>query len=125
MRVHSKFREGTMNTKVCSTEIRMASPFTAMYAFLEPHRQWIESVLGCVTADSVTFECEVSFGQLVAEDILEGVALDRQCLLGGNALRPAVERWELPAGISPRIALIYSREQDRKSTRLNSSHVSI
>jgi hypothetical protein len=111
MNAHLNTKEGIMNTKASSTEIRLAPPVAAMNAFLEPHQQWMERVLGCATAGSVTFECEVPFGQLVAEDILEGVALDRQCLLGGMVLRPAVERWELPPGVSPRIALFHSREQ--------------
>ena len=66
-----------MNTNLCSAEIRLAPPVAAMNAFLEPHRQWMDGVLGCASAESVTFECEVPFGQLVAEEILEGVALDR------------------------------------------------
>ncbi|MFZ3278947.1 MAG: AAA family ATPase, partial [Candidatus Sulfotelmatobacter sp.] len=76
----------------------------------------IESVLGCPTSDSVTFEVEVPFGQLVAEDILEGVTLDRQCLLGADALRAEVLRWELPPGLSPRIELIYSHEPNSPIT---------
>lgn len=94
-----------------SSEIRLAPSVAAMNAFIEPHRQWIESVLGCSTSDSVTFEVEVPFGQLVAEDILKGVTLDRQCLLGADALRAEVLRWELPPGLSPRIELVYSHEQ--------------
>jgi hypothetical protein len=39
------------------------------------------------------------------------VTLDRQCLLGADALRPQVLRWELPPGVSPRIELVYSHEQ--------------
>jgi len=94
-----------------SSEIRLAPSVVAMNAFIEPHRQWIESVLGCSTSDSVTFEVEVPFGQLVAEDVLKGVTLDRQCLLGADALRAEVLRWELPSGLSPRIELVYSHEQ--------------
>lgn len=96
---------------ISSSEIRLAPSVAAMNAFIEPHRQWIESVLGCSTSDSVTFEVEVPFGQLVAEDILKGVTLDRQCLLGADALRAEVLRWELPPGLSPRIELVHSHEQ--------------
>ena len=86
---------------ICSPEIRLAPSVVAMNAFIEPHRQWIESVLGCPTVDSVTFEVEVPFGQLVAEDILKGVTLDRQCLRGADTIRSEVLRWELPPGVSP------------------------
>ena len=72
---------------ICSSEIRLAPSVAAMNAFIEPHRQWIESVTGCSTSDSVTFEVEVPFGQLAAEDILKGVTLHRQCLLGADAIR--------------------------------------
>lgn len=96
---------------ICSSEIRLAPSVAAMNAFIEPHRQWVESVLRCPTSDSVTFEVEVPFGQLVAEDILKGVTLDRQCLLGADAIRAEVLRWELPPGLSPRIELVYSHEQ--------------
>lgn len=101
---------------ICSSEIRLASSVAAMNAFVEPHRQWIESVLGCSTSDSVTFETEVPFGQLVAEDILKGVTLDRQCLLGADPLRAEVLRWELPPGLSPRIELVYSHERNSPIT---------
>jgi hypothetical protein len=94
-----------------SSEIRLAPAVAAMNAFIEPHRQWIESAIGCATSDSVTFDVEVPFGQLVAQDILKGTPLDHQCLLGGDAIRPQVLRWELPPGLSPRLELIYSHEQ--------------
>jgi hypothetical protein len=83
----------------------------AMNAFIDPHRQWVESVTGCPTSDSVTFEVEVPFGQLVAEDVLKDVTLDRQCLLGADTIRGEVLRWEIPPGLSPRIELVYSHEQ--------------
>jgi hypothetical protein len=101
---------------ICSSEIRLAPSVVAMNAFIEPHRQWIENVLGCSTSDSITFEVEVPFGELVAEDILQGVTLDRQCLLGADALRAEVLRWELPPGLSPRIELVYSHEQQSPIT---------
>lgn len=96
---------------ICSSEIRLAPSVAAMNAFIEPHRQWIESVTGCSTSDSVTFEVEVPFGQLAAEDILKGVTLDRQCLLGADTIRSEVLRWETPPGLSARIELVYSHEQ--------------
>jgi hypothetical protein len=87
------------------TELRFAPPVAAMDAFIEPHRPWLESVLGCPLSESVTFELEVAFGQLVAEDLLGGVPLDRECLAGAETLRPVVSRWAIPPGLSPRITL--------------------
>ena len=105
-----------MSTKVCSSEIRLAPPVAAMNAFLEPHRKWMDHVLGCNSSESVIFELAVPFGQLAAERVLEAVVLDRQCLPGVDSLSPAVTRWEIPPGISPRIGLIHSRDQSSPIT---------
>jgi hypothetical protein len=94
------------------TEIRLAPSVSSMNAFIEPHRQWIESVLGCSASDSLTFELELPFGHFAAEETLKGAPLDRQCLFGADAVRPAAVRWEIPPGVSPRIELIQSREQE-------------
>ena len=90
---------------VIGTELRFAPPVAAMEAFIEPHRPWLESALGCPLSESVTFELGVAFGQLVAEDLMGGVPLDRECLAGAETLRPAVSRWAIPPGLSPRITL--------------------
>ena len=94
-----------------SSEIRLAPSVAAMNAFIEPHRQWIECVLGCAASDSITFELELPFGHFAADETLKGVPLDRQCLFGADAVRPSLVRWELPPGVSPRIEMIHSREQ--------------
>ena len=83
---------------ICPSELRLASSAAAMTAFIEPHRQWIENVIGCPWSESVTFEADVPFGQIVAEDLLTGVTLDRQCLLAGDAVRPATVRLGTSAG---------------------------
>jgi hypothetical protein len=101
------------------TEIRLAPSVSAMNAFMEPHRQWIEKALGCPVSESVTFELEVPFGQIVAEDLLHGTVLDRQCLVGADLLRPLTVRWEVPPTLSPRIQLIQSRDQNSPITSKN------
>jgi hypothetical protein len=83
-----------------------------MTAFLEPHRPWLESVLGCPLGETLTLEIELPFGQLAAESLLDGVRLDRGCLGGAATLRPAVGRWAVPPGVSPRIALEPSRDRE-------------
>jgi hypothetical protein len=93
------------------TEIRFAPAVAAMAAFLEPHRAWIESALGCGLRDAVRLEVEIPFGQLAVETLLAGAPLDDSCLAGAAPLRAAVERWELPPGASPRIALEPSRKR--------------
>lgn len=92
-------------------DVRLAPPVSAMQAFVEPYRDWIESVLGCPMPESVTFETEVPFGQLVAEDLLADASLDRGCLKEAEPLRPLVSRWATPPGASPRITLEPSRNR--------------
>ena len=65
--------------------------------------------MGCARSDSVTLEVEVPFGHLVAEEILKGVSLDRQCLVGADVLRPLVQRWELPPSVATRLRNCLSR----------------
>jgi hypothetical protein len=98
------------------TELRFATAISSMKAYLEPHRQWIESVLGCPQSDSLTFELETPFGQFAAGEILSGASLDRQCRVAADALRHSVVRWELPPGASPRIGLIPRRNREALCT---------
>jgi hypothetical protein len=100
------------NHMTATTELRFAPAVVAMAAFLEPHRPWLESVLGCPIGETLTVELQLPFGQLAAESLLDGVRLDRGCLDGGAALRPAITRWALPPGTSPRIALEPSRDRE-------------
>ena len=81
-----------------------------MAEFLEPLRPWIESVLDAPFAEAMTFEIDLPFGQVVAEDCLAGVVLDRECLERADALLPPIERWRLPDGVSRRVALAPSRD---------------
>jgi hypothetical protein len=97
-------------------QIGVASPVTAMEAFLERHRPWIESVVGCPPEETLTLECEIPFNHLVLEQLLADVNLDRQCLTAAEALRPMVTRWETPPGCSPRIELVGSRDRRARVT---------
>jgi hypothetical protein len=92
-------------------EIGIASPVTAMEAFLEPYRPWIESAVGCARAGSLTLEFGCAFSHLAVEELLSGTTLDRRCLGMAAALRPLVARWETPPGTSPRLELHPSRDR--------------
>src|SRR5439155_1165690 len=76
--------------------IGLASPVMAMEGFLEKHRTWIEAVVGCATAETITLECNFPFSHLVLEQMLAEVNLDRQCLGSAETLRPLVRHWETP-----------------------------
>jgi hypothetical protein len=98
------------------TTLRFAPAVAGMTAFLEPFRPWIESVLGIPLIHTITFEIDLPFGEVVVEDSLPGVLLDRACVERGDGLRPLIERWELPDGVSPRIQLEPSRDRRRLVT---------
>lgn len=92
-------------------EMRFAPPVAAMEAFVEPYREWFESVVGCPWAETLTLEIEGNIGQVATEYLLKGVSLDRQCLALAEALRPAVTRWAIPP-VSPRISLTPGRDRE-------------
>jgi ATP-dependent 26S proteasome regulatory subunit len=97
-------------------EFGLTSPVEAMEAFLEPYQTWIESVTGCSRSETVTLEFEFPFSHLVAEDLMAGVTLDRQCLGAAGALRELVRKWELPPRVSPRMELHASRDRQARVT---------
>lgn len=92
-------------------ELGLRPPVAAMEAFLEPHLAWIETAVGCRRQEALTLEFEFPFSHMVAEDLLAGVDLDRQCLRAAPALRKIVRRWEIPPERSPRIEMQPSRDR--------------
>jgi len=52
----------------------------------------------------------------VAEELMAGVELDRQCLGSASTVRKLVRRWELPPGVSPRMELHASRNRQAPVT---------
>ncbi len=97
-------------------ELGLTSPVSAMEAFLDAHRAWIETAIGSPRGEALTFELNFPFSHLVLEHMMEGVELDRQCLGAAASLRPLVRRWETPPGISPRIELMASRDRRARVT---------
>lgn len=97
-------------------ELGLTSPVEAMESFLEPYQAWIESVTGCSRSETATLEFEFPFSHLVAEDLMAGVTLDRQCLGAAGALRELVRKWELPPRVSPRMELHASRDRQARVT---------
>ncbi|MFB3779479.1 MAG: AAA family ATPase [Bryobacteraceae bacterium] len=97
-------------------ELGLTSPVSAMEAFIEGYRAWIETAIGCPRGEALTLEFNFPFSHLVLEQMMAGVELDRQCLGAADALRPLVDRWETPPGISPRIELMASRDRRARVT---------
>jgi ATP-dependent 26S proteasome regulatory subunit len=95
-------------------ELGLTSPVEAMNTFLDPHKEWIETVTGCPRSETLTLEFDFPFSHLVAEDLMAGVTLDRQCLGAAAALRELVRKWELPPHVSPRLELHASRDRQAR-----------
>lgn len=96
---------------ITSTQIRFAPAVTSMRDYLEPHLAWLEKVVGCAYPETVTFEIDLPIGQLVIEDMLDGVPLDGESEVS-SGLRAAIDRWESAGTTSPRIHVALSRKRD-------------
>jgi len=94
---------------ITSTQIRFAPAVTSMRDYLEPHLPWLEKVVGCSYADTVTFEIDLPIGRLVMDDLLNGVPLDDE-LEVPYGFKSEIDRWELAGEMSPRINLAPSRK---------------
>lgn len=93
---------------IASTQIRFAPAVTSMRDYLEPHLPWLERVVGCPYAETVTFEIELPIARLVIDDLLNGVLLDDE-LEVPSGFKSEIHRWELAGEMSPRISLAPSR----------------
>ena len=93
------------------TQIRFAPAVTSMRDYLEPHLPWLEKVVGCAYAATVTFEIELPIGRFVLDDLLRGVSLDEE-LEVECGFKSEIDRWELARDTSPRIDLAPSRTQE-------------
>ena len=103
--------ERAKEENMLETIVRFPPAVVGMAHFLDPYRPWIDSVLSASPVDTVTFELDVPFAEVVLENLLEGAPLDRQCLERSHPLSPLVERWALPDNASPRILLELSRDR--------------
>ena len=95
---------------ITSTQIRFAPAVTSMRDYFEPHLPWLEKVIGCPYAETVTFEIDLPISRLVINDLLNGVPLDDE-LEVPSGFESEIERWELAGEMSPRISLAPSRKQ--------------
>ena len=58
-------------------EIGIASPVTAMEAFLEKHQSWIESFVGCPRQETLTLEFDFPFSHFPFSHLV----LEELCVL--------------------------------------------
>ena len=56
-------------------QIRFAPTSVQIDAYLEHHRPWVESTLGCPLSDAVVVEMDLPFGDLMSREVLSAVPL--------------------------------------------------
>ena len=99
-----------------STQIRFAPQLTSMRDYLEPHLPWLEKVVGCPYAETLTFEIDLPIGRLVISELLDGVPLDDRTV-APPGFPTEVDHWELGGGVSPQIQLSLSRKKKNQHCR--------
>lgn len=90
----------------------LAPPAAAIDEYLRGHQTWVESVAGCPLADTIVFDFHLPFDHLVLTDIFSGLPVDARCVCYESALRPVIEKWEVPPQAPPRIELSLSRSRE-------------
>lgn len=110
--VTSVVTRGRYGTRMISssTQIRFAPPVASMRDYLEPYLPWLERLVGCAYPETVTFEIDLPIGQLVIDELLDGVPLDDELEMP-SGFRSEIDHWELAGETSPRIHLAPSRKR--------------
>jgi hypothetical protein len=92
-------------------QIRLTSSVESILASLEPYTKWIEQTLGAPLSETLTLEVDCSPGDLVAEELLQGLPIASATKARNNNWRKFIEGWTLPPSLSPRIAVSIQRER--------------
>jgi hypothetical protein len=92
------------------SQLRFAPAVQSMLDFIAPYRGWIEKMVGTSFSNTVTFELETPLTQTVVSKFLKGARLDRLSSGQNTASLKSIRRWSVPPGISPRVALSRSRD---------------
>jgi hypothetical protein len=100
-----------MTMKVPKVQIRLTSAAETIHASLEPYVKWIEEIMGVPLSETLTLELDCNPGDVVAEELLSGLAMVAATTERNNAWRTFIEVWKLPLGVSPRIAMSLQRER--------------
>jgi hypothetical protein len=92
-------------------QIRLTSSVESILASLEPYAGWIEQMLDATLSETLTIEVDCNPGDIVAEDLLQGLPIVSATKARNNNWRSFTEGWALPPGVSPRIAVSIQRER--------------
>ena len=93
-----------------------ASSETTVRRFLEEHRAWIGSKLGCRMEQAILFELDFSMVQVAASFLLAGVRLRSDALSATRELQKLLESVELPPDSYPAFQVHVAREQRGRIT---------
>src|SRR5579872_1114174 len=86
-------------------QIRLSSSVESILASLEPYVRWIEETLRVPLSEALILEVDCNPGDVVAEELLPGLAVVASTKERNNAWRTFIEDWQLPSVRSPRIAV--------------------
>jgi hypothetical protein len=92
-------------------QIRLTSAAETILASLEPYVQWIEQVMDVPLSEALVLEVDCNPGDVVAEELLPGLAVVTATKERNSTWRTFIESWKLPPGMSPRIAMSLQRER--------------
>ena len=92
-------------------QIRLTSSMDTIWASLEPHREWIENMLGVPLGETITLEVDCNPGDAVAEELLNGLPIVSATKVRNGSWRKLIEDWSLPPGVSPHIVVTTQRER--------------
>jgi AAA+ superfamily predicted ATPase len=92
-------------------QIRLTSAVETILASLAPYAEWIEQVLDAPLSDTLTIEVDCNPGDVVAEELLQGLSIASATRARNSYWRKCIEGWTLPPGVSPRIAASIQRER--------------
>jgi hypothetical protein len=91
--------------------LRFAAPCIAMFEFLNPFADWIETVVGCRPESALIFEVYLPLGDLAAAESFPQLGVSKESSAAVDSLRRFLGDYELPApgGIRLRLNPYLSR----------------
>jgi hypothetical protein len=92
-------------------QIRLTSAAESILSSLEPYAKWIEQMLEAPLSETLTLEVDCNPGDVVAEELLQGLPIVSATRARNNSWRRLIESWELPHGVSPRVNASPQRER--------------
>jgi hypothetical protein len=98
-----------------TVQVRLSSVFDLVRSTLEPYVPWITKTIGTSLDETLTLEVDTNPGDLVAEELLEGIPVVSATKARIHSWQSLVESWSLPTNISPRLIASLQRERKPKS----------